>query len=156
MTSRASLPARLPRPYGRVATVLGALASVAAFAGPAWAAESFAFQSQAVDGVIARLQIHPSRHGTTDAAEFDHRIIVLLVDQASERPVADATVAVDLAKAGRTGRRWALAPGSFKGRPAYLGDVLMAGRGTAYRVLVQFRRPGDAETREAEFRYAHH
>jgi hypothetical protein len=32
----------------------------------------------------------------------------------------------------------------------------MAGRGTTYRVLVQFHRPRDTETFEAEFRYAHH
>jgi hypothetical protein len=151
MSARATRPAR-----DALRRALGVLAGVATLAAPAGATESFAFQSQAIDGVIARLQIRPSRHSPTGAAEFDHRIIVLLTDRASDRPVADATVAVDVAKAGRTGRRWPLASGTFEGRPAYLGDVLMAGRGTTYRVLVQFRRPGDAETLEAEFRYAHH
>ena len=117
-----------------------------------------AFQAQAVDGIVVRFQVAPSRppHGPADATESPHRMVVLLRDKATGRPIEDASVAVEVAKTGRVGVRWPLAPGTVDAGPAYVGEVTMAGRGTAYRVLVQFRRPGDAETFEAEFRYAHH
>jgi hypothetical protein len=116
-----------------------------------------AFQSRTVDGVVVRLQVHPSQpHGSPERRETDHRIVVMLSERASGRSIDDASVAVEVAKAGRAGTRWPLAPSTLDVRPAYVGDVPMAGRGAAYRVLVQFRRPGDTEIYEAEFRYAHH
>lgn len=115
------------------------------------------FQSRTVDGILVRLQVHSSQpHGSMEKRETDHRIAVMLTEKATGRPIADASVAVEVAKAGRAGARWPLAPSTLDVRPAYVGDVPMAGRGATYRVLVQFRRPGDTETFEAEFRYAHH
>ncbi|MFZ5510269.1 MAG: hypothetical protein ACOZCP_09455 [Pseudomonadota bacterium] len=116
-----------------------------------------AFQVQTVDGIVVRLQVASSRpHGPADSTESPHRVTVVLRDKATGRPIADASVAVEVAKTGRAGARWSLTPGTADGGPAYVGQVPMAGRGTAYRVLVQFRRPGDTETFEAEFRFAHH
>jgi hypothetical protein len=127
----------------------------ALLAAAASGAESF--QSQAVDGILVQLQVDPSRpHSSTEKGETDHRIVVMLGEKATGRPIADASVAVEVAKAGRVGARWPLAPSTLDVRPAFVGDVPMAGRGTTYRILVQFRRPGDTETFEAEFRYAHH
>jgi hypothetical protein len=115
------------------------------------------FQSQTVDGIVVRLQVHPSQpHASTERGETAHRIVVMLSARATGRPIDDASVAVEVAKAGRTGTRWPLESSTLDVRPSYVGDVPMAGRGTSYRLLVQFRRPGDTETFEAEFRYAHH
>ncbi len=85
-----------------------------------------------------------------------HRIVVLLREAATDRPVDYASVAVDVAKTGRTGARWSLAPSLVDAGRAYVRQALTFGRGTSYRILVEFRRPGDAETFEAEFRYSHH
>jgi len=110
-----------------------------------------------MDGIRVQLQVHPSQpHWSTERGKTDHRIVVMLSEQATGRPIADASVAVEVAKAGRVGARWPLAPSTLDVRPGYVGDVPMEGRGATYRVLVQFRRPGDRETFEAEFRYAHH
>ncbi len=116
-----------------------------------------AFQARTVDGIVVRLQVTPSRpHGPADKTASPHRIVVLLREKATGRPIDDASVAVEVAKTGRAGAQWPLAPSAVDAGPAYVGQVPMAGRGTAYRILVQFRRPGDDETFEAEFHYAHH
>ena len=139
----------------RRAPVVAAASVLALLAAAASAQESF--QSRTVDGILVQLQVHPSQpHGSTEREETGHRIVVMLSEKATGRPIADASVAVEAAKAGRAGARWPLAPSTLDVRPAYVGDIPMAGRGTTYRVLVQFRRPADAETFEAEFRYAHH
>ena len=137
----------------RCASVVAACALLLA----AGASGEESFQSRTVDGILVQLQVHPSQpHGPTERGETGHRIVVMLSEKATRRPIADASVAVEVAKAGRTGKRWPLELSTLDVRPAYVGDVPMAGRGTTYRVLVQFRRPGDAEPFEAEFRYAHH
>ncbi len=115
------------------------------------------FQRETVDGIVAWLQVTPSQpHSSTMTEESDHRVVALLKEQATGRPIEDASVAVEVARKGRVATHWPLAPSIHGADPAYVGQVPMAGRGTAYRIRLQFRRSGDAQTLEAEFRYAHH
>lgn len=115
------------------------------------------FQREIVDGVVVWLQVTPSQpHSSTRTEESGHRIVAMLLEQATGRPIKGASVTVEVAKGGRTATHWPLAPSIHGPDPAYVGQVPMARRGTAYRIRLQFRRPGDTETLEAEFRYAHH
>ncbi|TAH44654.1 MAG: hypothetical protein EYC67_13005 [Betaproteobacteria bacterium] len=115
------------------------------------------FQRETVDGVVVWLQVTPSQgHATTPLGESEHRIVALLRERTTGHPIADAAVAVEVARKGRIATRWPLAPGFHGNDPAYVGQVPMTGRGTAYRLRLQFRQPGDAEALEAEFRYNHH
>jgi hypothetical protein len=122
------------------------------------------FQSQAVDGIAVRFQVLPlglhgpvGGHGPSGIhREFPHRITVTLTEQATGRAVTDAEVAIEVAKSGRTGERVPLTAEMVDGHhPVYVTEIPLAGRGTTYRIRVQFVRPG-SEPREAEFRYAHH
>lgn len=107
-------------------------------------------QSQTVDSMVVRMQLHSSAPHGYVAGEIDHRITVALRDKATMRPISDATVGVEVAKVGRAGTRWPLTWNTHDA--AYVGTVPMAGRGTAYHIRVQFLRPGQAETFEAQFR----
>lgn len=148
---------RQDRPTVRLRQLMRPLCLVFAAIWLAPASAEEIFQRETVDGVVVWLQITPSRpHSSTSKEESDHRIVAMLREQATGRAIEDASVTVEVAKKGRVATHWPLAPSVHGPDPAYVGQVPMAGRGTAYRIRLQFRRPGDREAFETEFRYAHH
>lgn len=85
-----------------------------------------------------------------------HRIVVLLVDRRTARPLGDPAAAVNFAERGYAGEEQRLDRVAARGQVAYETVVDLPRRRATYRVRVHFREDGVAPMREAEFEYRHH
>jgi len=106
--------------------------------------------SMAVDVILDPASTDPKHE-----SRFDHRVRVIIVDDATGRTLDVETVELDVAQLGYSGSRVTLAPKVHEGKPVFQGQISM-NRGRPYRMLVHFRLAGSPITHEAHYEYRHH
>lgn len=106
--------------------------------------------SMAVDVILDPISTDPKHE-----SRFDHRVRIVIVDEATGRMLDVESVELDVAARGYRGSRVTLIPTAHDGRPLFQGRVSMD-RGRPYRILVHFRLVGSSITHEAHYEYRHH
>ena len=105
--------------------------------------------SMAVDVILDPVSADPKHE-----SRFDHRVRIVIVDEATGRTLDVESVELDVAPLGYSGSRATLVPKEHDGKPVFQGRVSMS-RGRPYRILVHFRLAGSPITHEAHYEYRH-